>query len=172
MKKHFSILIAFLILASAAIAQNVGPPFFPQTLPSGTVVGRTQAGTGPASAIPITGLGYASLGAQDQTLSGGANIVSFAIGTVSSGTTTIDCGKGPLQYLTNGGAFTLAAPSLDGSCVVQVTNNGAAGTITFSGFTTNSSFTGGSLDTTNTHKFMLNIVRVNGSSIYQILPQQ
>lgn len=166
------LLFIVLLIVTPAAAQNVGPPFFPQTLPSQTFVGRTQAGVGPASAIPFTNSGFALLNAQDQTLSGGANVVAYSIGTVTTGTTTIDCGKGPLQYLTNGGAFTLAAPSNDGSCAIQVTNNASAGAVTLSGFTVNSGFTGGALDTTNTHKFIISILRINGSSIYNIIPQQ
>lgn len=114
----------------------------------------------------------ASLTTADQTLSGGANVTSFSIGTVSTGTTTIDCGKGPLQFLTNGGSFTLAAPAADGSCVVQIINNASAGSVIFSGFTTNSLYVGGALTTTNTNKFMVSITRINGSSIYNVIPQQ
>lgn len=114
----------------------------------------------------------ASITLADQTLSGGANVTSNNIGTVSSGTTTVDCGTRPLQYLTNGGAFTLAAPSNDGACDIQITNNGSAGAVTFSGFTVNSAFTGGTLTTTNTNKFFVHIERINGSSTYIVIPQQ
>lgn len=115
---------------------------------------------------------FAGLNTTDQVLAGGSTVTSYSIGTVSSGTSTVDCGKSPLQYLTNGGAFTLAAPSNDGSCVIQITNNGSAGAVSFSGFTVNASYTGGALTTTNTNKFMVSVTRVNGSSIYNIIPQQ
>lgn len=49
-------------LPGTVYAQNVGPPYFPQTLPSNTLVGRIQAGTGPASAIPITTLQQLAIG--------------------------------------------------------------------------------------------------------------
>jgi hypothetical protein len=75
-----------------------------------------------------------------------------------------------LQSLTNGGAFTLAAPSLDGACAVRVVNNGSAGAITFSGF--NVSQTGQPLDTVNGHAFVIMILRISGSSIYNITAQQ
>jgi hypothetical protein len=122
--------------------------------------------------FPNTAATLAALNIVDQTLSGGANVTSFSIGTVSSGTTTIDCGKAPLQFLTNGGAFTLAAPASDGSCTVQIINSGTAGAVTFSGFTVNASFTGGALTTVNASKFMVSITRINASSIYVIIPQQ
>jgi len=105
----------------------------------------------------------ASLTRPDQTLSGGANVTSFSIGTLASTTYTVDCGQGPLQYLTNNGAITLAAPANDGSCLVMVTNAGSAGTITFSGFTVNSN-TGEALTTVNGNKFAITIWRINGTS--------
>ncbi len=113
----------------------------------------------------------ASLTAQDQTLAGGANVTGTNLGTVSSGTTTVDCGKSPLQYLTNGGAFTLAGPASDGSCIIQTTNNGSAGTITFSGFSQGSN-SGDSLDTTNGHKFSISVYRINSISHYLISAYQ
>lgn len=109
--------------------------------------------------------GSASLTATDQTLSGGANVTAFSLGTLSSGTTTVDCGKSPLQFFTDGGAFTLAAPSNDGSCDLLQTNNGSAGTVTPSGFTVGSN-TGDALDNTNTHKFLWHIERINGTATY------
>jgi hypothetical protein len=126
-----------------------------------------------ATGLPAAGVtGTAAiLTVADQTLSGGANVTAANLGTKSSGTTTIDCGTVPLQYLTNGGAFTLAAPASDGSCILQVTNNGSAGSITFSGFTVGSN-TGASLTTTSTNKFMISIARINGSSIYNVMAQQ
>lgn len=108
----------------------------------------------------------ASLTAADQTLSGGANVTANNLGTISSGTTTLDCGASPLQYLTNNGAFTLAAPSNDGSCIVEVTNGASAGTITFSGWTVGSN-TGDTYATTNTNKYDLFVRRINGHSSYQ-----
>ena len=110
----------------------------------------------------------ANLTIADQTLSGGANVTSLSLTT---GSVTIDCGKSPLQFITNGGAFTITAPASDGSCIVLTTNNGTAGTITFSGFSVGSS-TGDSLDTTNTHKFSLFIWRVNGTSGYRVAAHQ
>ena len=114
----------------------------------------------------------ASLVNEGQTVSGGAGINSLNLGTITTGTTTINCTARPYQYLTNGGTFTLAAPTVDSGCGIQITNNSNAGTITFSGFTVNSNYTGATMDTTNGHKFMVSIQRINGSSIYTVIPQQ
>jgi hypothetical protein len=129
----------------------------------------TASGTITFPAVTDT---VAVLGTADQVLSGGANVTSSNQGTKSSGTYTVDCGASPLQFITNGGAFTLAAPSNDGSCTIQITNNASAGAVTFSGFTVNASFTGGALTTTNTNKFFVSITRINASAIYVIIPQQ
>jgi hypothetical protein len=114
---------------------------------------------------------YARLDTSDQTLSGGANVTAAGLGTKTSGTVTIDCGTNPLQFLTNGGGFTLAAPAADGSCSVLVTNNGSAGTITPSGFTVGIN-TGDSLDTTSGHKFIIDVRRINGTAMYSIQAAQ
>jgi hypothetical protein len=87
------------------------------------------------------------------------------IGTVSSGTTTLSCTSGNRQYLTNNGAFTLAAPSSDCPIALLVTNGASAGAITFSGFTVGSS-TGDALTTTNSSKFLINTERINGTATY------
>ena len=113
----------------------------------------------------------AVLGLADQTLSGGANVTSSNQGTKSSGTFTVDCGASPLQYIVNGGAFTLAAPANDGSCIVRSVNNGSAGAITFSGFTVGSN-TGDALTTTNTQAFAIQIWRINSVSRYLISAYQ
>lgn len=57
------------------------------------------------------------------------------LGTISSGTTTLNEANGNLQKLVNGGAFTLAPTANSSSVVVQVTNNASAGAVTSSGFT-------------------------------------
>lgn len=127
--------------------------------------------SGVITCTKTSGMSIASLSVQDQTLSGGANVTSQNLGTVSSGTTTIDCGSRPLQFLTNNGAFTLAAPSNDGSCMVLTTNGASAGTISFSGFSVGSS-TGDALTTTNTQKFTISIWRINGTSGYRVAAHQ
>lgn len=137
----------------------------------GTVSGALTSGNGLKSDasgnIVDFGSVPASLSVQDQTLSGGANVTPNAIGTVTTGTTTVDCGKSPLQTMTNNGASTFAAPANDGSCIVYMLNGASAGAITFSGFTVSSN-TGDALNTTNTNKFFISIVRAGGVSNYVI----
>lgn len=113
-----------------------------------------------------TSMTLAALNIAGQTLTGGANVTSGNLGTVSSGTTTLNCGTVPLQYLTNNGAFTLAAPANDGSCILRVTNGASAGTITFSGWTVGSN-TGDSYATTNTNRYDLFVRRINSVTSYQ-----
>lgn len=102
-----------------------------------------------------------------QQFSGGVRVTCFSGGTISSGTFTPDSGNGPLQFITNGGAFTFAAPTHDGACDVMVTNNASAGTITFSGYTVSAN-TGDSLNTTNTDVFIISVRRINGTATYVI----
>ena len=147
---------------------------FEQNGPSGVT-----AGTYTKPIVTVDAMGHvtsvssdstlASLVTTDQSLSGGANLTIFGIGTpTNSSSTTLDCGKNYGQTLTNNVAgFTLVAPSNDGMCVILVTNGASAGTITFSGFTVGSS-TGDALDTTSGHKFMVSILRIGGTATYMI----
>ena len=66
-------------------------------------------------------------------------------GIQSSGTLTPDPALGNYQFVTNNGAFILAAPSSDCAIDLMITNAAAAGAITFSGFTVGAS-TGRRLD--------------------------
>lgn len=116
--------------------------------------------THPAARIANT----AYLDTEDQTVAGGARVTSKSI---TAGSVTFDPGDRPLQYQTNSGAFTITAPSYDGSFVVMVTNDGSAGAITFSGFTVGSNV-GDALTTTDTHKFKIYIDRINSVSSYAI----
>lgn len=106
----------------------------------------------------------------DQTISGGANLTSYNLVTLS-GSVTVDCGKNNNQYFTNGGAITLNAPANDGTCYMLDTNGASAGAITFSGFTEGSN-TGDPLDTTSGHQFGIMINRTNGVSHYLITAYQ
>jgi hypothetical protein len=92
----------------------------------------------------------AKLDVADQVITGGARVTSLSDGTKSSGTYTPDPGDRPLIHITNGGAFTLAPGSNTGSYILDITNNGSAGTITTSGWT---KVTGDDFTTTNAHKF-------------------
>ncbi len=95
------------------------------------------------------------------------------IGTVSSGTTTPNPANGNLQRYVNGGAHTLAPPSVGtgDSCqiTVQCTNNASAGAITTSGFT---AVNGDALTTTNGDDFMFFMTVINGFSMLNVVALQ
>jgi len=111
-----------------------------------------------------TNMTLAALDIEDQTLSGGATVTSKSL---STGDITVDCGARPIQTITNGGNYTITAPSADGYCLLKVTNNGSAGVTSFSGFSVGSN-TGDSLDTTNGHKFIISVIRAGGDSTYSV----
>ena len=75
-----------------------------------------------------------------------------ALGTVASGSVTLDEGNGNFQSLTGNGAFTLNPQTNPSTIVVQLTNSSSASTITVSNY---DSVTGDSLTTTNGHDFLL-----------------
>jgi hypothetical protein len=107
-----------------------------------------------------------------QVVNGGVHVSSINIGIMNSTVTTVtvDHGKCPLQYLTNNGAFTFTATTTsDGSCVVQMQNGTSAGTVTFSGYTTNATAgTGDALNTVSTNKFNVHIVCINAIATYVV----
>jgi hypothetical protein len=114
----------------------------------------------PGSTVP------ASLVATDQVLSGGTNVTSRNLGSLSGGgTTTLDCGLGFLQYFTSTGGQTLAAPGNDGSCQVLMTNGSGALIPTLSGFTVGSN-TGDVPTTTLANKYILSVTRINAVATY------
>lgn len=130
-----------------------------------TNASNISTGTLNASRLPSSA---ASLTTADQTLSGGANVTSLAL---TAGSFTVDCGKCPLQYISNSSAFTITAPTNDGSCIILVTNASGAAAITFSGFSVGSN-TGDTLDTTSGHAFSISIWRINSVSRYLISAHQ
>jgi hypothetical protein len=132
----------------------------------GTITSGTWNGTRLTSSYVPTDTAY--LDVADQTVSGGANVTAQS---QTTGNITVDCGARPLQYITNGGAYTITAPASDGNCILLSTNNGSAGAITFSGFSVGSN-TGDALDTTNGHKFSIFIWEVNGVAGYRIAAHQ
>jgi hypothetical protein len=102
-----------------------------------------------------------------QTTTGGFRFTSFGIGTVASGTVTPDALNGNYQYLTNAGAFTLAAPGADCAIDILVTNGAGAGVVGFSGFMVSSNV-GDALDTISGHNFIISVRRINGVATYLI----
>lgn len=100
--------------------------------------------------------------ALSSTLLVGYPTTGFNGGTVSSGTFTPNVANGHMQYYTNNGAHTLAAPTASGDYVINllVTNGTTAGAISYSGWTKNPS--GDTLTTTNTQKFWFSVGKCNG----------
>jgi len=131
----------------------------------------TFTGTDSTSfAFPSTGSTVLTTG-NTATITIGYTVTAASGGTVSSGTFTVTPATQNIQYYTNNGAHTFAAPSSDCEVDVLVTNGASAGAITFSGFTVGSS-TGSSLTTTNTNKFIISVKRINGTSTYSIYALQ
>jgi hypothetical protein len=82
-------------------------------------------------------------------------------GTFTTGTYTPTPVGGNMKRIVNGGAFTLAAPSVAGdyTLVIQITNTTGAGAITLSGFNRS---VGSAFTTTNGDDFMVFITKCNG----------
>ena len=98
-------------------------------------------------------------GAPDQLITGGANVTPFGNGSTStfaSNIFNVDCGKSPLQTVTNDHAFTFTAPTGDGSCIVRVVNATGVGATSYSGFT-NGANTGDTIDQTVGHAFAYSV---------------
>lgn len=96
-----------------------------------------------------------------KALTAGYSAVPYNAGTKSSGTFTPDEANGNFQYCVNGGAFTLAPPTNNCTLIIQITNNGSAGSITTSGFT---KVTGTVPGTTNGDDFLAYVTKINGFS--------
>lgn len=137
--------------------------------PIGSISGIAKGNGANALTAASAGSDYMHPGTTS-TVTKGMKVTPHDIGTVSSGTTTLDMANGNYQKLTNNGAFTLAAPSDTGAIDLEITNGASAGSITFSGFTVGSS-TGSALTTTNTNKFIVSIRNINGAT-YSIYAKQ
>ncbi len=138
--------------ATSAIVADASGLFAPIFVPGSTaykIVLKTSALVTVQTVDNITP--PINLATADQSVTGGARIVTLAHGTKSSGTFTPDPGDRPVQSYTNGGAHTLAPGSNYGSYRLDVTNNASAGAITISGWTK----VVGAFNTTNGSKFMV-----------------
>lgn len=142
-----------------------------------TLTGIVKAASGVAS-VAVAGTDYLAPAAIGVTVQGydvdtlkadvtddldvGFTSASKDQGTKSSGTFTPTFAAGNVQHYVNGGAHTLEPPSTgNGSIVIDMTNNAAAGAVTTLGFT---KVTGDTLTTINTNKFRLFITVGNGGS--------
>lgn len=100
----------------------------------------------------------------------GFTITAFNNGTIATGS-VVTCNplSGNYQFLVNNGNFTFGAYSTaDHALDCLVTNSTNAGTITFTGFTVNTSNVGDALSTTSTNKFIIMSRRINAVSTYVI----
>lgn len=95
----------------------------------------------------------------------GFAVTPHNLGT-GSGTITPSPYLGNYQYITNNGAFTMAAPTVDCAIDLLVTNGASAGAITISGYTAPSGGGGDTYATTNAQKYLFMIRRINGTSTY------
>jgi hypothetical protein len=98
----------------------------------------------------------------DDNLTGGYSTTVDNDGTISTGTYTPTYAGGNMKVITNGGAFTFAAPTAAGdyTLIVKITNSATAGAITLSGFNK----TGGDVFTTTSgHNFFVHITKLSGS---------
>lgn len=98
---------------------------------------------------------------ENQSITGGATVTPKSLGTISSGTVTIDVGDCPMQTYLNDGAHTLESTGT-GSTVLRITNGSSAGAITLTAF--GSRVYGDSFDTTNGRVFRCVIEDWTGSA--------
>ncbi len=103
-----------------------------------------------------------------QLLTCGFNAVSYDLGTVTTGTTTINGLNGTKQHMTNNGASTLAPPTVETTVELEVTNGASAGVFTTSGFTR----VDGAHVTTNGYKFLFYVTKSKNYSYLSITPLQ
>src|SRR5215472_16706973 len=145
---------------NSAIADD--PALTAYVRPSNWNANHTVGGTLDAAQLPSQA---ARLDLPDQVVTGGANVTSVSL---AAGTITVDCGKCPLQFITNSAAFTINAPVADGSCMLLITNAAVgAGAITFTGFTSEANH-GDSINAGANNKFTLSIWRINGTASYRV----
>jgi hypothetical protein len=125
----------------------------------GFTAGQTRTATPPDSSFKIAALDVA-----DQVITGGARVTASDLGTITTGTVTLDPGDRPHQYYINGGAHTLAPGSNGGAVTLQITNNASAGAVTTSGYTK----VVGAFTTTNGDDFLCTSFVINGFSLLTI----
>lgn len=146
------------------------------TGPASAVSGNVASFSGTSGKI-IADAGYLAADVlrknSSANLTVGFTSTGYPAGTKSSGTFTPDPANGAIQIATNGGAHTLAPPSVGSgnslTMVIKYTNNGSAGAITTSGFT---KVDGDAFTTTNGHIFFCYIAVIDGTSHLNVKAMQ
>ncbi len=121
-------------------------------------------------AIVLNGTsGLTITGSTTASTFGGVTTAAVDDGTYTGGTYTPPTTGGNMRFVTNNGAFTLAAPS-GGSftMVILVINGASAGAITLTGFNK----TTGSFTTTNANNFFVYITVCNGYKLANVVALQ
>ena len=156
-RTHLGLVIGTDVQAQATVLDNTTASFLiaDETKLDGI---ETAADVTDATNVAASG---AVMADTDVNLTGGYTSTADDDGTQTSGTYTVAPAGGNLKTIVNGGAFTLAAPTVAGdyTLILQMTNNASAGTVTITGFTQES---GDSLTTTDGHDFFLYITKLNG----------
>lgn len=101
-----------------------------------------------------------------RALTAGYTTAALDLGTRTTGTLTLNMATRNNQRIINGGAFTLAPPTGEGSMLLKITNGSGAGAITLSGFS--SPRLGDPFTTTVGHIFWCMIAVNGGESIITV----
>lgn len=102
-----------------------------------------------------------------QQIVGGYSLRVYNAGAMGTGTFSFNPLNGNYQYATNTGAVAIQAPTVDCAMDILIENTGTAGAISFTGYTVGS-LPGDPFTTTNGHKFILSIRRLQGTSTYLV----
>jgi hypothetical protein len=146
------------------ITQTAADTFTGRTLTAGTGI-TVSFGDGVAGNPTVV----ATISTTDTNLTGGYTTTAVSDGTKSSGTYTPSPAGGNMRTITNGGAFSLAAPTASGdyTMVILITNAASgSGVITISGFTRNS---GSPFTTTNNAVFIAYITKIGTSTFLNVV---
>ena len=105
----------------------------------------------------------------DMTLDSGFTASTKTL-TASTSFTVTPTGSN-FQTITNGGSFTITAPSASGnySIVIRITNTTGAGTVTLSGFT---KVTGDTFTTTSSHNFLVFVTKFGAHTVANVVALQ